>query len=392
MGVNDSSSIGDSAVATLRLRLTHSHGRASNGTRLIASIGTGMASALELGGERLNETQWRAAELCRIAQTGQGWQLLNGNPALVCALNGERVVTHVPMVVAAGDTLELGLLRFVLEGGGTAMAQAAPPELTGALWARPTANIGLRVDSVKAGEAADDLFDLRDLATASRPVQSTDQSSDQSSDQSTHQSTPVTQSSHLDDLFGVLDIAGAERRTVGDPLAELLGELPPPSATSAASYADSRNAPQHEAEPVRQAHADLTHSLLTDLHEEFVRVVRDPTQLTGRSDWDSVASSGYAPPPTLDELSQLSETHHLVRHILQPPEGIDQTIADFDLINPSTLLDTTEIEDVLRLFAPTLALGAKAAVPSLTRREHHDLSPDSHMDLGAFRPDDKENR
>lgn len=380
MGGRDSSTTGDGAGATLRLRLLHSHGEARDGMLSIPPAGAGMAGALELGGERLSQAQWRAAEQCRIARQGPGWQLLNGNPALVCALNGERVMAHVPMAVSAGDTLELGLLRFVVDGEGAAVASVPPPELAGKPFVRPPANTGFVVDSVVAGEAAeavDDLFDLRDLAMPSRHARSTD----------------ATQGSHLDDPFGVLDIAGAERRTVSDPLAELLGELPSPPTTSAASYADALEVAQHVAAPAPRAGAakpaDL---LLTDLHEEFVRVVRDPTQLTGRVDWDSVVSSGDGPPPTLDELSQLAAPYHLLRDILQPRESIDQIIADFDPLHPSTLLDATDTEEVLRLFAPKLAQGAKAAMPSLTRREHHDLSPDSHMDLGAFRPDDKETR
>lgn len=376
MDGRDSLTTNDSAAGALRLRLVHSHGDARNGTLSIPSVGTGMASALELGGERLSEAQWRAAERCRIARHGQGWQLLNGNPALVCALNGERVMSHVPMAVSVGDTLELGLLRFLVEGEGSAIARALPPELIGTPSARPTANTGFLFDSAEAGEATDDFFDLRDLATPSRHDRNSD----------------ATQGSHLDDPFGVLDIEGAERRTVSDPLAELLGEVPPPPATSAASYADALDTPQHDVERTPRTRANPANMLLTDLHEEFVRVVRDPTQLTGRIDWDSVASTGDEPPPTLDDLSELAKPYHLLRDILQPREGIDQIIADFDSITPSTLLETSEIEEVLRLFAPKLANGAKAAVPSLTRREHHDLSPDSHMDLGAFRPDDKETR
>jgi hypothetical protein len=42
-------------------------------------------------------------------------------------------------------------------------------------------------------------------------------------------------------------------------------------------------------------------------------------------------------------------------------------------------------EDVLGLFAPELAREAKPPLPSLTRREHHDLSPDSHVRIGSTR-------
>ena len=273
-------------------------------------------------------------------------------------------------LVLPPGTLKTGLLPSAGQGAGSA---AAAGEEKSALPDRP--DLPNRPEqSEQPDDLSDDLFDLfdlRHLATPSRHMPD----------------GPVTQSSQLDNPFGVLDIAGAERRPAGDALAELLGQLPPVAATPAVSYTDAIDAidaAQHEG--VGAAPVDL---LLSDLHAEFVRVVRDPTQLTGRIDWDSVASSGDEPPPTLDELSQLAGPYRLLRDILQPCEGIDSIIANFDSLNPSTLLGNTQTEDVLRLFAPRLAQGVKVAVPGLTRREHHDLSPDSPMNLGAFAPDDK---
>ena len=91
--------------------------------------------------------------------------------------------------------------------------------------------------------------------------------------------------------------------------------------------------------------------------------------------------------PTLDELSHRAAPFPLLRDILLAREGIDQIIENFDPLTLCTLLEATEVDDVLHLFAPELARAAKAALPSLTRREHHEVSPDSYMQSGRL-PDD----
>lgn len=335
-------------AAMLRLRIVHSHGNEMDGGLSIPPGGVGMASALELGGERLSEAQWRAAELCRITWHDHGWRLLNGNPTLVCALNGERVMVHEPMAVSVGDTLELGLLRFLVESEGGGNIAFAPVT-------------AVRTRGAKKDQAPE--FDLRDLAF-------------------------VADSPHtgvLDDVFGMLDIAGAERRSLNDPLAELLGEqLPPPVTCQSGDFV-----PTMRVSTAHESQSDAATLLLADLHSQFVHVVRDPTQLTGRIDWDAPTDRGSEHASSLEDLNRAAAPFRMLLDIIQKPEGIDQVLDSFDLLLPITLTAEMEPDDVLHLFAPQLARRIKLAVPTLTRREHHDMSPDSHMDLKAFRPDHK---
>jgi hypothetical protein len=85
---------------------------------------------------------------------------------------------------------------------------------------------------------------------------------------------------------------------------------------------------------------------------------------------------------------QQGEPFPMVRDIVEQRESIDRVIEAFDPLDRPTLLDIGDDEDILHLFAPELARKAVAAMPSLTRQEHHHLSPDSHMQLGATRPDE----
>ena len=348
----------DSGVAPLRLRLTHRLGEVRSGAVQIPASGAGMADALQLCGERQSEAQWRVANMCRIAWHGhaEGWQLLNGSHTLMCVRNGERVQAGLSVPIAEGDTLELGLLRFQVEKEeGGFLEGVLPGE------AVQSVPHSAAVDDIAAAPAprADDeaAFELHDLAA-----------NESAGGRRTPQAAPLA------DPFGVLDITGAQSRPTADVLSELLGETPR-SVPVAAAAQSARLVTPPAGNPV----------LLDELHEEFARVVRDPAQLAGRTDWEGFLAAGGEPAPTLDELRRQAEPYALLRDILLPREGIDRIIEDFEPLVTSGLLDADRPDDVLSLFAPELARDAGVPLPSLTRREHHDLSPDSHMHIGPAR-------
>ncbi|WP_194273954.1 TagK domain-containing protein [Variovorax paradoxus] len=339
------------------MKLTHGNGEARSGALSIPPSGAGMADALQLCGERQSEAQWRAANLCRIAWSDSAgeWRLTNSSQTLMCVREGERVLAGASVPITPGDTLELGLLRFIVE-------QDLPADPT---WPRvPTperrwvADVEPRgLSPTPAVEASP--FDLRALAFDDRSA-----------------GDGSAQESHVDVLvnpFGILDIAGAQPSPVADVLAGLLGEAP--------VAVQARPAARLASPPTRGDGRPA--SLLEELHEEFVRVVRDPAQLAGRVDWEGLLASGNEAAPTLDELRKQAEPYPLLRDILLPREGIDRIIEDFEPLMRSGLLDPEVPEDVLGLFAPELARDSRAPLPSLTRQEHHDLSPDSHIRLGT---------
>lgn len=339
-------------VAPLVLRLTHSGGEARYGTVLIPPAGAGMANILHQCSEHQSAGQWGVANLCRIAWRDEAgeWQLSNGSYTLMCARNGKRVQAGSVVPVAAGDTLELGLLRFVLEQG----AQEAPERMHAALEAQ-VGSLAVSEDG-GIGSAFPRAFDLRDP--------------DGQCNGDGRRVDPLA------DPFGVLDIAGARSRPAADTLAALLDERP-----------------RHEARTTPSAGPPLDAGpagvLLDELHEEFVRVVQDPGQLSGHTLWEGFAVLGAEAAPTLEELSKKAETYPLLRDILLPREGIDQVIEGFEPLARSELLDPEPSQDVLGMFAPELAREAKVPLPSLTRREHHELSPDSHVRIGSTRMGDR---
>ncbi|MCY1212412.1 hypothetical protein D9M72_241460 [compost metagenome] len=349
---------GDAEETPLRLQLTHSNGEPRRGALSIPPSGAGMADALQLCGERQSEAQWRAANLCRIAWSDSAgeWRLTNSSHTLMCVCRGERVPAGVSVPVVPGDTLELGLLRFTVEQGASADVRQPSTQAPGR---RGSADAERGAASHTPTSDAPP-FDLRVLAFNDPPEGG-------------------ERDEHVDVLanpFGVLDIAGAQPSPVADVLAGLLGDAP--------VAAQARPVVRPASPPTRGEGRPA--SLLDELHEEFVRVVRDPAQLSGRVDWEGLLASGNEAAPTLDDLRRQAEPYPLLRDILLPREGIDRIIEDFEPLVRSGLLDQEVPEDVLGLFAPELARDSRAPLPSLTRQEHHDLSPDSHLHLGSTTP------
>ena len=333
----------------LRLRLTHGGGEARSGALRIPADGMGMADAFALSGEHHSDAQWRLANLCRIQWDGGPgrWQLLNRSHTLMCVRNGERVPPECPVAVSAGDVLELGLLRFVVEPWDDPSIEDEP-----AIAAPHAAR------SVTPAEHPARSFDWHDLTDSSQDTGVVESQA----------GAPV-------DPFAVLGIAGAQSRSTADVLSALLGESqrPEPRATPAVG---AERLPATSGGPA---------ALFDELHDEFVRVVRDPDQLYGRTDWEGLLAPDGEPAPTLDELREQAEPYPLLRDIVQPREGIDCIIEGFEPLDRCTLIDAPQDEDVLGLFAPELARTAGASLPSLTRREHHELSPDSHVRIGTAR-------
>jgi hypothetical protein len=327
--MNDNTAAGQVANANepiLQLRLVRSHGNPANAALSVPATGATLAAAFELDGQKLDCEQLIEADLCRIDLQGRSWHLSNDSHSLACTLNGARVPAGKNTPIGAGDVLEVGLLRFVAEIAG-------PVEADGSA------------------------FDLRDLAPAS-----------------------IT----AEDPFGALDIDGARPLPFADPLAELLGEVPSVQRGAVKGQA----APLPAMQVMDGGSAD---ALFNDLHDGFVRAVRDPSRLGDSTMWDSGhALSDDSGLKTFDDLTRDAvAAYPLVRDLFHGREKIDQTLDGFSSLG-SLSLEAEKPEEVLRLFAPELAHSAKTAIPSLTRREHHALSPDSPMPVEWVRLHDAE--
>lgn len=270
-------------------------------------------------------------------------------------------------------------MKLLHDGSSGAQPADAPALQLRVMRAAAGAGSGAGVEPVlhdaprpHAVDALDD-FDLRDLASPPQHASAT--------------AWAIAES--RSDPFGVLDIAGAQAQPSGATLSELVGETPSPRARFVGPPVPAsgglQSGPAAKAVPAERQPSAST-AVLDELHDEFVRVVRDPSQLAGRSDWGGAVAPEAASSTAVHALGQAAELSPLLLDILQPPGSIDQVIQQFDPLSRSTLLDVDGPEDVLRLFAPELAHDMRVAVPSLTRREHHELSPDSHVRMGGERP------
>ncbi len=342
-----------------RLRLTHSRGRARDGLVEVDAQGLPLGAALRQIGVPIDGEQAQSADLCRIhwVSAGQAWMLVNGSPSLTCVVGGQRVPCGETVQLAHDDEVELGLHRFVLELHGLSDTQAAGRDGDARNGEAASAT---RIDEAATSADVDLAFDLRSLALPAPEGAG---------------AGPA-----IDDPFQVLDIDGASVAPVQDPLAPWLGDAPVRSDAAVKAQALDGLSPQGDRTPSAGASSGLLH----DLHEEFVRVVRDPSQLHGRADWEGPGTSIAEPAPSLDQLSEAAQPYALLRDILMPREEIDRVIDDFDPLGRSAVFDEPQVDDVLRLFAPELARHARAAVPGLTQQEHHQLAPDSHMHVGSL--------
>ena len=146
--------------------------------------------------------------------------------------------------------------------------------------------------------------------------------------------------------------------------------------------------------PGAAAVAAAERDVLDALHREFRQVLADPSQLVGRSPWLSLPTRPGEAAPGLDMLPADRAGAGRVLELLVPRESMDCFIgrftADLGPLDATTLLTESRPEEVLQLFAEQAATqeGAGfAPLPSTTRRDHHALSPDSAVHIGAFAAD-----
>ncbi|MES2530190.1 MAG: type VI secretion system-associated protein TagF [Pseudomonadota bacterium] len=187
------------------------------------------------------------------------------------------------------------------------------------------------------------------------------------------------------DPLGSLGLPRLPPHRSANALSALLGETSTAGASTSASSLSPIAAPEGFA-----AGGDIGVSAADDLkyetsgqwfdalHAEFLRVVRDPMQLSGAAHWRGETASN-ADARTVGEAPR-EETGFsgLIPGVTKnAQEPIDLLIAGFG-VEP-VALGLVPPADILRLFAPENIQDVRIALPSLTRREHHALSPDSHM-------------
>ena len=324
----------------MRLRLTHSHGRATEARLVLEPDGMGVGQLLQRLGEDAADLTPHGDGRLAWQPVARQWQLSNEKAGLVFALNGRRIALGETIALRAGDELEIGLVRLVVEAADStgAMADGEP-------WSWPAAR-----------SKAEREFALQDLAgtPVARPVS-------------------VETGRAAEDPFSVLGMDAALSPVPEDPWLALLGSDPGPRA--------SVSGPAWAGQPPDQS-AQSALPLLDQLHEEFVRAVRDPAGLPGTWDWAETAHDQPGQAHSFEALCEEARPFALLRDILEPRQDIDMLIDQFPSVGEDDLLALDGEPDVLRLFAPELVAGLAPGVPDLTRREHHALAADSAVRLG----------
>ena len=332
----------DAGRPALCLHLVRSHGSAAQGALSIPKTGVGMSAVLALTAQVLDAAQRADADKCRITWDGTDWCVANDSHQLVCAVNSRVSKTAAPPVVlAAGDTLELGLHAFELR---YETLLVTPQPLT-----KKERLITAAAPVVEPAE-----FDLRDLAM--QPA--------------------AGFGAWSNNPFGVLALRGISAPPVVDALAELLGDT-----TRHPEQPFWVETSRVDALPPRATSGDR---LLAELADEFVRVVRDPGALSGRVSDDPTDAFAGDYVPTLDDFIERAAVYPSTTDILKARGSIDALIDTFDAFGFDPVTFESEPKSVLHLFAPLAAQHAKAPMPPVTRRDHHSLSPDSHVNIGAY--------
>ena len=258
---------------------------------------------------------------------------------LRCSLNGEVLQPQLLVWLQQGDVLDVGLYRLEL-----ACRQAGDDDRVADVAADPS-----------APDAPAEHIDLTLLADAPH-----------------RQGSPLlaphaAEPSRLDDLLLRAEPA----------------ETAPAAAAVVAAVADLP--------PTREE------QLLSQWHARYLQRLQSPeARLQGDEDWAHLTLEEVANRvDALDELKASEGAETSLSRLLGQRDGIDTVLSQLDAHGPHDLFAPSEPPNVLHLFAPQgwAPTQRHERLPSLTRLEHHGLSLDSAVPLGAElrpSPPDKE--
>lgn len=126
--------------------------------------------------------------------------------------------------------------------------------------------------------------------------------------------------------------------------------------------------------------------LIDELAQEYMMAVTDASSIHGHQTGPD-ALRGVAPAfPTVLELEKEIPAHFSLEDVLSGQLSIEQVLAGIGA-EDSQWNKTEALEDVLLLFADGIPCRGQLPIPDLTRREHHAISPDSHVAMGHMMDD-----
>jgi hypothetical protein len=329
----------------------------------------------------------RYCTLERMGSTAQPvWLLGNSSHEMVCSVNQRVLSAGSQMRLTHGDSIELGLTRFVVSmdasGAMPALEDAAHDDgaALGLMHHDATTNA-----SAAAKAAEDSAFRLTDL----------------------------------DALADVTNLPENERYGVNRAdFSDLISFTPEetivtPAATVAAPVAPAEPSLQEALDAVNQpSYQDKVSDLLAQfangedqaqkaqvpqeadpfeaLHAQYLYKLRNPSHSDDALDWQDRVQGGQAkqPDPLGFWQDAADRTKKGLDDLLGQSQKIDVVLHALDPLGNSDVLKPEPYDSVMHLFAPenlrietddTLEALVQRSLPGLTRREHHSLSLDSAM-------------
>lgn len=321
--------------------------------QLVSCRGVASSAVLPLGGQACSlqavaalssvavpaDTQV-ALQQCRVEpaedSVGTPWWLRNLGSAQRCTVNASALGAGETVPLQDGDLIELGLVQIVFRTGTSRPAATSAAATT----------VASLSPSPASGIPA---FRLTDLVQQAQPA--------------AWQAAFVAQDdAPFADIVDAFDGLGAG---LSPPFS-----VPLPQEPAAAQAHDGP-------EPALPADGVMDH-----LHQQYLRLMRSPhdPQMAGRWATQEVAVRSQA--PGFDELRRQAASRDLY-DILGHSAAIDPILQGLDTLSESDILRPAARVDVLRLFAPAERPHADAALPGLTRSDHHRTTADSAMRLQA---------
>lgn len=155
------------------------------------------------------------------------------------------------------------------------------------------------------------------------------------------------------------------------------------AATDPFAYLPRFQPTMREDTPAFHTGSSTKQDVIDELASEFMMTVTDVSALH-RHRVETAVSPGTAQAfPTQQESEKNIPAHFSLEDVLSGQLGIEQVLtgigadhAQWDKSEPT--------EDVLMLFAEGITRRTQSHLPDLTRREHHAISPDSHVAMGQI--------
>lgn len=368
-------------MQTLQLRLIRSHGDAADAAwPLVPGRDLTMDDAFAASHVAVASEQLAEAGQCRVhsagATPGGGavWWLSNGSSDLVCTVNQQRLARGERVRLNEGDTVELGLLQFVVEARAPATHAAGRADM-------PVAETSQSSTPTRGPDVYAD-FELTDLLRA--------EPASRRADGSTQQALQAKASRQLIDAHAnpFTDITDVSYRIdVVQPDASLTA-----APLSAEQPHEGPEAVQAMVEPndlVADAPVDAAADVMRHLHAEYLRLMHNPGEPVAAMNWSLRDNPPERADQALHDLTKDAERFESLYDILGHGAGIQTILDSLDTLSDTNLLAEDPKVNVLRLFAPEDLLMQETRLPGLTLREHHALSADSAAALDLMRPDQR---